>query len=94
MSSAHRSSESPVRAVLGAVVLTVVAVVFANVVGAALLLGLLFLEVSMGTTRMLVYLLAAGQFGLLLFGVAYARRNDVAVPVGSSTGTATSFRRA
>jgi membrane protease YdiL (CAAX protease family) len=87
MSSAHRSSESPVRAVLGAVVLTVVAVVFANVVGAALLLGLLFLEVSMGTTRMLVYLLAAGQFGLLLFGVAYARRNDVAVPVELPTGT-------
>ena len=87
MSNPRHSPESPFRAVLGAVVLTVVAVVFANAVGAALLLGLLFLEVSMGTTRMLIYLLAAGQFGLLLFGVAYVRRRDVTVLMELPDGT-------
>lgn len=71
----------PVRTALAATGLTVLAIVVSTLVGVVFLVPSLALGLDVATTLGLLLLTAAGQLGFLLFGVAYARRRGLPVPV-------------
>lgn len=87
MSRSRSGSPSPVRAVGVAVLLTVLAVIVANVVGVAFLVPVLLAGVALDEVELLLYLTAAGQFGLLTFGLLYVWSRDFVVPFEVPSGS-------
>lgn len=85
MNGTSRRTRSPVRSVLEAVGLTVVALVISIAAGVAFLVPLFALGYDPGETWVLVGATAAGQVGLLAVAAAYVRRRGVAVPVESTS---------
>ena len=81
MDKAPRRTRSPVRSVVEAVGLTVVALVISIVAGVAFLVPLFALGYDPGETWVLVGATAAGQVGFLAVAAAFVRRRGVAVPV-------------
>lgn len=81
MNEPSSRSRSPVRAVLEAVGLTLVALVISVAAGVAFLVPLFVLGYDPGATWVLVGATAAGQVGFLAVAVAFVRRRGVAVPV-------------
>ncbi|MFD1644603.1 CPBP family intramembrane glutamic endopeptidase [Haloarchaeobius litoreus] len=76
----------PVRTAIAAAGLTVLAIVVSTLVGVVFLVPSLALGLDIETTLGLLLLTAAGQVGFLLFGLAYARRRGLSIPVRAPTG--------
>lgn len=86
MNAPTDTSGDPVRTAAAAVGLTVLAVLVSTLVGVAFLVPSLALGLDVETTAGLLALTAAGQLGFLGFGLAYARRRGLSIPVRAPSG--------